>query len=107
VSAKDVLAGTVERSRIQGKLAIVGTSAVGLLDIKTVPTADVTEDQEKGPYFEVRVETEKTYLGAREGDLPITAGMQATVDIHTVTKTAIDFLIKPVLKMKAEAFHER
>ena len=53
------------------------------------------------------METEKSYLGEVEGDLPITSGMQATVDIHTGTKTVIDFLIKPVLKMKAEAFRER
>lgn len=80
----------------------------GALDgIVTLVGADVTEDPENGPFFEVRVETEKTYLGAREGDLPITSGMQATVDIHTGTKTVIDFLIKPVLKMKAEAFRER
>ena len=38
VSAKDVLAGTVDPKKIRGKLAIIGTSAVGLLDIKTVPT---------------------------------------------------------------------
>ena len=38
IPAKDVLAGTVDRARIQGKLALIGTSAVGLLDIKTVPT---------------------------------------------------------------------
>jgi class 3 adenylate cyclase/CHASE2 domain-containing sensor protein len=47
VSAKDVLSafdekgkfsGTVDLKRIQGKLALLGTSATGLLDIKTVPT---------------------------------------------------------------------
>ncbi len=38
VSAKDVLAGTVDPKAIRGKLAIVGTSAVGLFDIKTIPT---------------------------------------------------------------------
>ncbi len=38
VSAKDVLAGTADPAKMRGKLAIVGTSAVGLLDIKTVPT---------------------------------------------------------------------
>ena len=79
----------------------------GALDgVVTLVAADVTEDDE-GPFFEVVVETEKTYLGDKEGDLPITAGMQATVDIHTGTKSVIDFLIKPVLKMKAEAFRER
>jgi len=38
VSAKDVLSGKVDPKKIQGKLALFGTSAAGLLDIKTVPT---------------------------------------------------------------------
>ncbi len=41
VSAREVLNGTVDPSRIQGKLALVGTSAVGLLDIRAVPTEGV------------------------------------------------------------------
>ncbi len=68
---------------------------------------DVTNDPDKGPYFQVQIETERTYLGQSEGELPITPGMQATVDIHTGSRSVIDFLIKPVLKMKAEAFRER
>ncbi len=38
VSAKDILNGTIDKSKITGKIGIVGTSAVGLLDIKTIPT---------------------------------------------------------------------
>ena len=68
--------------------------------------ADATQDPEKGPYFEVVVETDKNYLGRIEGELPITPGMQATVDIITGSKTAIDFLIKPVIKSKADSFEE-
>jgi adenylate cyclase len=37
VSAKDVLAGRVPPERLAGRLAIVGTSAVGLMDIKATP----------------------------------------------------------------------
>jgi adenylate cyclase len=37
VSAKDVLDGTVAPERLAGKLILVGTSAVGLLDNKTTP----------------------------------------------------------------------
>jgi adenylate cyclase len=37
VSAKDVLDGSVARDRIAGKLVLIGTSSVGLLDIKTTP----------------------------------------------------------------------
>ncbi len=41
VPAKDVLAGTADPALIRGKLTIVGTSAVGLLDIRAVPTEPV------------------------------------------------------------------
>ena len=41
VSAKDVLNGSADPSLIKGKLTIVGTSAVGLLDIRAVPTEPV------------------------------------------------------------------
>jgi adenylate cyclase len=37
VSAKDVLEGTVAPERIAGKVILIGTSAIGLLDIKTTP----------------------------------------------------------------------
>jgi adenylate cyclase len=37
VSAKDVLAGAVDPARIAGKLVLVGTSAIGLIDNKTTP----------------------------------------------------------------------
>ncbi len=41
VSARDVLNGTVKPELIRGRMAIVGTSAVGLLDIRATPTEDV------------------------------------------------------------------
>jgi adenylate cyclase len=39
VSAKDVLQGRVPRERVEGKLVLIGGSAVGLFDIKTTPVA--------------------------------------------------------------------
>lgn len=93
----------------QVKLSTYDFVKYGTLDGKvTRLAADATQDPEKGPYFEVVVETEKNYLGRIEGELPITPGMIATVDIMTGTKSAIDFLIKPVIKMKAtENFQDR
>lgn len=41
VSAVDVLSGKVEHDAIAGKLVLIGTSAVGLLDVKTTPVAAV------------------------------------------------------------------
>ncbi|MBT6826180.1 MAG: HlyD family type I secretion periplasmic adaptor subunit, partial [Rhodospirillales bacterium] len=52
-------------------------------------------------------ETDRSYLGAVEGELPITPGMQATVDIKTGTRSVVEYLIKPVLKLQHEAFRER
>jgi adenylate cyclase len=37
VSAKDVLQGNVAPDRFAGKLVLIGTSAIGLLDLKTTP----------------------------------------------------------------------
>jgi adhesin transport system membrane fusion protein len=68
---------------------------------------DSSTDEDGAPYFRVVVQTDKNYLGLVEGDLPITPGMQATVDIHTGEKTVMDYLIKPVLKLRHEAFRER
>jgi len=68
---------------------------------------DTTIDENGQPYFRVIVQTDKNYLGEEEGSLPIVPGMQATVDIHTGKKTVMDYLIRPVLKLRHEAFRER
>ena len=39
VSAKDLLAGDIPPEKIKGKLVLIGTSAVGLNDIKTTPVS--------------------------------------------------------------------
>ena len=41
VSAKDILSGEVPKARIAGKIVLVGTSALGLLDNKTTPVSDL------------------------------------------------------------------
>ena len=69
--------------------------------------SDSSMDEKRVPFFRVVVETAKTYLGDEQGKLPITPGMEAIVDIHTGKKTIMDYLIKPVLKLRHEAFRER
>ncbi len=58
-------------------------------------------------YFRVIAETDKNYLGDNPGELPIAPGMEATLDIHTGSKTVMQYLLKPVVKVKSEAFRER
>ena len=39
--------------------------------------------------------------------LGLAPGMGATVDIHTGTKSVLEYMVRPVLKLKSEAFRER
>lgn len=68
---------------------------------------DASTDQDGKPYFRVVVKTDKSYLGFEEGSLPITPGMQATVDVHTGERSVMDYLVRPILKLRHEAFRER
>ena len=69
--------------------------------------ADATLDRSGHPYFKVVVQTDKAFLGDQPDLYRIAPGMQATVDIHTGTKSVLNYLITPVLKLRHEAFRER
>jgi membrane fusion protein, adhesin transport system len=79
----------------------------GLEGKVTTIAADADLDENRQAYFRVFAETDKAYLGDQPGVWPITPGMQATVDIRTGERTVLDFLLRPVLKLKHEAFRER
>ena len=80
----------------------------GTLEGKVVQIAPGSDTGPGGkPFFRVLVETEKAWLGDSAASLPILPGMGATVDIHTGTRTVLDYFLRPVLKLKAEAFRER
>ena len=52
-------------------------------------------------------ETDKSYLRNKAGALDILPGMEATVDIHTGKRSVLEYFLRPVLKLKSEAFRER
>lgn len=105
----------VDRGYVQeGQYAMVKISSYdfvrygGLQGKVTFVAADAdTNEQTQEPYYKVVVQTDKAYLGSREGDLPITPGMQAIVDIQTGSKSVLEYLVRPVLKIRYEAFRER
>jgi adhesin transport system membrane fusion protein len=83
-------------------------SRYGGIDGEVIAVAPDSTIPEGGqPYFRVVVSTAKPYLGDAKEGLIIAPGMGATVDIHTGTKSVMTFLLRPVLKLKAEAFRER
>jgi membrane fusion protein, adhesin transport system len=66
--------------------------------------ADSVIDQKGNAFYIVRLRTHKPTLG---DNLPIIPGMVAQVDILTGKKTVLAYLLKPVLRAKANALSER
>jgi len=58
-------------------------------------------------YFDVDIEIPQNYLGKNPDLLKISSGMETVVDIRTGKRTVMEYLLKPVLKIKNEAFRER
>ncbi|MGD8514607.1 MAG: HlyD family type I secretion periplasmic adaptor subunit [Granulosicoccaceae bacterium] len=70
--------------------------------------ADSQKDPDTGvDYFVVVARTINTYLGDDPDALKITPGMEATVEIHTGSRSVMSYLVEPVLKIRNEAFRER
>lgn len=78
---------------LPGKLARIGANSI--------------TDREGNVFFEIEVRTDKNYLGGAERPMPITPGMVADVEIITGRKTIMEYLMKPVLRMKDRALTER
>lgn len=72
-------------------------------DVESI-SADSVVDDRGNAFYIVRLRTREASLG--EG-LPIIPGMVAQVDILTGKKTVLDYLLKPVLRAKANALSER
>lgn len=69
--------------------------------------ADTVTDPRGASYYIVRLKSDKKYLGTKEKPLKIIPGMTVSVDILTGKRTILDFLLKPILKTKQNAFTER
>ncbi|WP_417327040.1 HlyD family type I secretion periplasmic adaptor subunit [Halarcobacter sp.] len=93
------------------KLTAYDFSIYGGLEGKIVEiSADSIKDedsQENKTYYKVVIKTDKNYLEKNGEKLPIIPGMIASVDIKTGKKTILDFILKPILKTKQNALHER
>lgn len=93
------------------KITAYDFSIYGGLDGKIVEISQDSfkdEDSKEGKtYYKILVKTDKNYLerdGKKHYMIP---GMIASVDIVTGKKTILDFILKPILKTKDGALHER
>ncbi|KNC17382.1 MULTISPECIES: HlyD family type I secretion periplasmic adaptor subunit [Pseudomonas] len=70
--------------------------------------ADTVQDEEKkNTFYLIKLRTNKSHLGSDEKPLLIIPGMVASVDIITGKKSVLSYLLKPIIKSRAEALHER
>ncbi|EJL03171.1 type I secretion membrane fusion protein, HlyD family [Pseudomonas fluorescens Q2-87] len=67
----------------------------------------ITDEDKKTTYYIIKLRTERSHLGTDEKPLLIIPGMVASVDIITGKKTVLSYLLKPIIKARAEALHER
>jgi len=68
---------------------------------------DSIKDEEGNVFYEVRIKTDKNYIGRDGKRLKIIPGMTTSVDIITGQKSVLDYILKPILKTKQYTFTER
>lgn len=77
-------------------------------DLEQIGADTITDkDKEGKSYYLITLRTRKSHLGTDEKPLLIIPGMVATVDILTGKKTVLSYLLKPILRARAEALQER
>lgn len=69
--------------------------------------ANSVTDSKGNIFFEIEVQTKQNYLGTSENPLPITPGMVAQIEIITGQRTILEYLMKPVLRVREKALTER
>ena len=93
------------------KISAYDFSIYGALEGKVVEiSADSIideNDRDQKSYYKVTVQTTKNFLEREGKKLPIIPGMISSVDIITGKKSILDYLLKPILKTKEGAMHER
>ena len=67
----------------------------------------ITDEDKKQTYYLIRLKTDRNHLGPDDKPLLIIPGMVASVDIITGHKSILSYLLKPILRARAEALHER
>ena len=78
----------------------------GLEGTVTHLAPDTSTTDSGDSFYRLVVTTEQTYLGNDPNQNQITPGMDAIVEIKVGSQSVLDFLLRPVLKTRDEAFRE-
>jgi adhesin transport system membrane fusion protein len=68
--------------------------------------ADSVADADGNTYFQIMVTPDRAFLGDIPGEFPIRPGMTTTVDIRTGNRTVLEFLLKPVMRLRYDSLRE-
>ena len=69
--------------------------------------ADTITDGQSQTFYRVIVQTDQNYVTRNSKRYPLIPGMIASVDILTGEKTVLDYLLKPINRVRNEALRER
>ena len=72
-----------------------------------ISASTIVDEIDKQSYYQVRIKTDKSYLGTEEKKLHLIVGMTADVDIITGKKTVLDYILKPILRATENTLSER
>ncbi|WP_460138524.1 HlyD family type I secretion periplasmic adaptor subunit [Pseudomonas sp. H2_D07] len=75
--------------------------------LETIGADTVMDEEKKNTFYIIKLRTDRSHLGTDEKPLLIIPGMVASVDIITGKKSILSYLLKPIIKSRAEALHER
>jgi adhesin transport system membrane fusion protein len=91
------------------KVTAYDFSVYGGLEGKVVQVSadSIYDEATREAYFNVIVETQRSFLTTAGRRLPITPGMMTDTQIITGQKSILTYLLKPVLKAKSDALTER
>ena len=107
--APEDIAGVRAGQEATIKLSAYDYTIYGALKGKvTLVSADTFEDERKAdgaPHYKVTVAVDRTALTDRQRGVALRPGMQAEVELHTGSKTVLQYLMKPLYKSR-EAFRE-
>ncbi len=70
-------------------------------------SGDAIQDENQGLVYETRVDMLASTIRADGRDVPLTPGMNVTVEVKTGDRQIIEFLISPILRYQDEALRER
>jgi len=90
------------------KITAYDYSIFGAMDGTVINVgADAVPNEKGEAFYQVRIETKTKAIEVIGKKLPIMPGMQAQIDIITGKKTILQFLSKPIVAVKENAFRER